>query len=64
MAIARGRAGGVRIRRGGAAVIKRAGRAEPAGKSPRPDDLYVHVIDQKTLNAYIDRLLVAGVPAT
>jgi hypothetical protein len=32
--------------------------------SSRRDDLYVHLADQKALNARIDQLLVLGIPAT
>ena len=45
--------------RGGSAVINPQGGLSWATTSSRPDDVYVHVIDQPTLNQRIDQLLAA-----
>jgi pyrimidine-specific ribonucleoside hydrolase len=45
---------------GGAAVINADGGLSWQTPSNRPDDFYVHVVDQPTLNQRIDELLVAG----
>jgi pyrimidine-specific ribonucleoside hydrolase len=45
---------------GGAAVINADGGLSWQTPSSRPDDFYVHVVDQPTLNQRIDELLVAG----
>lgn len=45
---------------GGAAVINAQGGLSWETPSRRPDDHYVRVIDQQTLNQRIDELLVAG----
>jgi hypothetical protein len=45
---------------GGAAVINPQGGLSWQVPSPRPNDLYVHVVDQPTLNKRIDDLLAAG----
>jgi hypothetical protein len=50
--------------RGGAAVINAQGGLSWRTPSSRRDDFYVHLSDQKALNARIDQLLVLGVPAT
>ena len=44
---------------GGAAVINPQGGLSWADASPRPHDVYVHVVDQPTLNQRIDAFLVA-----
>jgi hypothetical protein len=43
---------------GGAAVINEQGGLSWQTPSPRPDDVYVHVVDQDALNQRIDELLV------
>jgi hypothetical protein len=43
---------------GGAAVINADGGLSWQAPSSRPDDVYVHVVDQQTLNQRIDELLV------
>ncbi len=43
--------------RGGAAVINKQGGLSWQATSPRRHDVYVHVVDQKTLNQRIERLL-------
>jgi Inosine-uridine preferring nucleoside hydrolase len=43
--------------RGGAAVINKQGGLSWQATSPRRHDFYVHVVDQKTLNQRIERLL-------
>jgi hypothetical protein len=43
---------------GGAAVINEQGGLTWQIPSERPNDLYVHVVDQQTLNQRIDELLV------
>jgi len=43
--------------RGGAAVINRKGGLSWQATSPRHHDVYVHLVDQKTLNQRIERLL-------
>jgi Inosine-uridine preferring nucleoside hydrolase len=45
---------------GGAAVINPQGGLSWEVPSPRPNDLYVHVVDQSTLNQRIDELLAVG----
>jgi hypothetical protein len=45
---------------GGAAVINPQGGLSWQVPSPRPNDLYVHVVDQPTLNQRIDELLAVG----
>jgi hypothetical protein len=45
---------------GGAAVINPQGGLSWEIPSPRPADLYVHVVDQSTLNQRIDDLLAVG----
>jgi pyrimidine-specific ribonucleoside hydrolase len=45
---------------GGAAVINPQGGLSWEVPSPRPNDLYVHVVDQPTLNRRIDELLAVG----
>jgi len=45
---------------GGAAVINVDGGLSWQTPSDRPNDFYVHVVDQPTLNQRIDELLVAG----
>jgi hypothetical protein len=45
---------------GGAAVINPQGGLSWEVPSPRPNDLYVHVVDQPTLNQRIDELLAVG----
>lgn len=47
--------------RGGAAVINEQGGLSWQATSPRRDDFYVHVVDQKTLNQRIERLLTLDV---
>jgi hypothetical protein len=47
---------------GGAAVINAQGGLSWQAHSPRPSDLYVHVVDQQTLNQRIDELLPLGFP--
>jgi hypothetical protein len=42
---------------GGAAVINKQGGLSWQAKSPRRHDVYVHVVDQKTLNQRIEQLL-------
>jgi len=42
------------------AVINADGGLSWEIPSTRPDDLYVHVVDQTTLNARIDELLLVG----
>ena len=49
--------------RGGAAVINAQGGLSWRTPSSRRGDVYVHLADQKALNARIDDLLVLGVPA-
>jgi Inosine-uridine preferring nucleoside hydrolase len=44
---------------GGAAVFNEQGGLSWASSSSRPDDVYVHVVDQPALNQRIDELLVA-----
>jgi hypothetical protein len=44
---------------GGAAVINARGGLSWETDSPRPHDVYVHVVDQPTLNQRIDELLAA-----
>ena len=44
---------------GGAGVINAQGGLSWNADSPRPHDIYVHVVDQQTLNHRIDDLLVA-----
>ena len=46
---------------GGAAVINEHGGLSWDTSSSREKDVYVHVVDQPTLNQRIDELLVAGV---
>ena len=46
--------------RGGAAVINAQGGLSWETSSSRPSDVYVHVVDQPTLNARIDELLAVG----
>ena len=46
--------------RGGAAVINAQGGLSWQAVSNRPRDVYIHVLDQQTLNNQIDELLVAG----
>jgi hypothetical protein len=43
--------------RGGAAVLNKQGGLSWQATSPRRHDFYVHVVDQKTLNQRIERLL-------
>jgi hypothetical protein len=45
---------------GGAAIINADGGLSWQTPSSRPNDFYVHVVDQPTLNQRIDELLVAG----
>jgi len=45
---------------GGAAVINAQGGLSWEASSSRPKDVYVHVLDQPTLNARIDELLAVG----
>jgi hypothetical protein len=45
---------------GGAAVVYAQGGLSWESPSSRPNDVYVHVIDQPTLNERIDELLAAG----
>lgn len=45
--------------RGGAAVINSQGGLTWQTPSSRPDDVYVHVVDQAALNQRIDELLAA-----
>ena len=45
---------------GGAAVINAQGGLSWETSSSRPSDVYVHVVDQPTLNARIDELLAVG----
>ena len=46
--------------RGGAAVINAQGGLSWRTPSSRRDDVYVHLVDQKAINARIDQLLVLG----
>jgi hypothetical protein len=48
--------------RGGAAVVNAQGGLSWQAVSPRPNDVYVHVLDQQALNRRIDELLPRGVP--
>jgi hypothetical protein len=50
--------------RGGAAVLNAQGGLSWQTVSPRPSDVYVHVVDQQTLNRRIDDLLPRGAPVT
>jgi hypothetical protein len=50
--------------RGGAAVINAQGGLSWQTVSARPNDVYVHVLDQQTLNRRIDDLLPRGAPVT
>jgi hypothetical protein len=50
--------------RGGAAVINAQGGLSWQTVSPRPSDVYVHVLDQQMLNRRIDGLLPLGAPVT
>jgi hypothetical protein len=49
---------------GGAAVINAQGGLSWQTVSPRSSDVYVHVLDQQTLNRHIDDLLPRGAPVT
>ena len=49
--------------RGGAAVINAQGGLSWRTVSPRPNDVYVHLLDQQALNRRIDELLPLGAPA-